>query len=288
MSAPKGLPCSPRHRLSRLRRDRTVARERLGVDCELSLLDRVRVRDESAEEDVARTRYVGQSGCNQATRAGLGGCDREADAPSPARARSPRPAARPRQRADRRTPCAASARRQSRCFSAPACEKRSTWISKSRAQTVISRPLSSPPLSSSARATVDSLGPKKRSTRCSRGRTLREDLPELRPSQGIRPEPPELRGRARESDRNSAVVRQEHRGGGAGEADRDTTPREQRLLAHAGGEVGIRSPDAFGDRARDGSICRSISGSASSSRSASGGRASRSFDRRGSGRARRR
>ena len=49
----------------------------------------------------------------------------------------------------------------------PSRVRRSTWISRSRAQTVISTPWPSPPLSAIARATADSLGPKKRRTRCS-------------------------------------------------------------------------------------------------------------------------
>ena len=120
------------------------------------LLDLVRVRDDAAQEDVARPGHGRQPRRDQPARARLRRRERPARARGRARARSPRsalPRARTRtaRAAPRARPRASSAARLRARL-----DERSTWISKSRAQIVASTPSPSPPAAASACATADS------------------------------------------------------------------------------------------------------------------------------------
>ena len=130
-------------------------------------------------------------------------------------------------------------------------ENMSTRISRSCAQIVTSSPSPSPPTSSSTRATADSLGPKKRSSRCSgtstpastrcsaadsrtRGQSLRSSL-----------------GGPGRATATPASCSRSSSGRGACEPERRPAGRDGGLLPYAGHEVGVRAADALGDTPRD-------------------------------------
>ena len=173
-SAPERAARSAGHRLRGLGGDGPVALEHLRRHAEAPHLHLVRVGDDAAEEDVARARRRPSAGRRRcppvqdsavaSVRPELPAARRGRCSPtvrsSSAKSSS---AKRARERPHRAVRRASSA--------AGLAENMSTRISRSCAQTVTSSPSPSPPASSSARATADSLGPKKRRIRCVGGAT---------------------------------------------------------------------------------------------------------------------
>ena len=80
-----------------------------------------------------------------------------------------------------------------------------------------------------------------------------EQFPHRLARERVRPEPLQLGRRPGQDDDDAPVRRAEDKARrGSREADRDSRNRTRRLLPHARLEVGVRAPQALGDRARDG------------------------------------
>ena len=137
--------------------------------------------------------------------------------------------------------------------SAPGSTSRSTWIS-TRARRSSPRPRRRRRRpSASACATADSATPKKRSDApVGGGRAGRAGGEAARVSSAGRPERLQLARRARQRDGDAPVELEHERRRRPGEADDERALGDRRLLADAGGEVGVGPPQPVGDGPRDG------------------------------------
>ena len=226
---------APSLRPSRARR-RRASRARSAGTSSCAGLHLVRVRDDRAEEDVARAGNVGQPRRRRARRCTTRRCERQ----SPRRrSRSSTSAGvetslAGEEVAARAASASSRARARRRAASAPGSTNRSTWISNSRAQIVTSTPSPSPPASASAWATCDSEDAVEAQDAATRRLRTGEEPPQRRRLERTRPELLQLAWRPGQHDRDASPGRSSTtRGRGADEADAERALGQRRLLAHA-------------------------------------------------------
>ena len=210
-----------------------MSEQRLRRNAELSLLHLVRVRDDPADEDVARARDGCEPRRHKASGAGLGGCDR-----SPrSRQRSSTLSSTDASLCPNRYCAIGSANAawssSARC-SAPGSTNRSTWISKSRAQIVISTPprlrrLPRAPVRPRIRRTRRNAARAARAARASRASRRNGSVSSASGHRGL-----ELARRPGKRYRDPAVEVEDERRRSSREPDHDRALRDRRLLPTPG------------------------------------------------------